>query len=45
MATVTKAQTLGTSKAKIICISGGKHCDLEMARPGLPHYRHALQKA
>ena len=32
MATVTKIETLEASKAKILCISGGKHCDLEMAR-------------
>lgn len=32
MATVTKAETLGTSRAKIICISGGHYCDLELAR-------------
>ena len=31
MATVTKAETLGTSRAKIICISGGEFCDLELA--------------
>ncbi|CAE8648488.1 unnamed protein product [Polarella glacialis] len=32
MATVTKAQTLGASKALILCIAGGNHCDAEMAR-------------
>eukprot|EP00928_Gymnodinium_smaydae_P072035 TRINITY_DN55474_c0_g1_i1.p1 TRINITY_DN55474_c0_g1~~TRINITY_DN55474_c0_g1_i1.p1 ORF type:complete len:687 (-),score=83.52 TRINITY_DN55474_c0_g1_i1:231-2117(-) len=32
MATVTKAETLGVVRAKVICISGGRHCDLEMAR-------------
>ena len=32
MATVTKAQTLNSNKALILCIAGGKHCDAEMAR-------------
>ena len=32
MAVVTKAQTLGVSNATILCISGGRQCDLEMAR-------------
>lgn len=32
MATVTKAQTLGSAQARIICIAGGRHCDLEMAQ-------------
>ena len=32
MATVTKAQTLNSNKALILCIVGGKHCDAEMAR-------------
>ena len=32
MATVTKAQTLNTNKALILCIAGGKNCDAEMAR-------------
>jgi len=32
MAVVTKAQTLGVQKAKIICIAGGPMCDKEMAR-------------
>ena len=32
MAVVTKAQTLGVSSAAILCISGGRQCDLEMAR-------------
>ena len=32
MATVTKAQTLNSNKALILCIAGGKHCDAEMVR-------------
>ena len=32
MATVTKAQTLNSNKALILCIAGGKNCDAEMAR-------------
>ena len=32
MATVTKAQTLNTNKALILCIAGGKNCDAEVAR-------------
>ncbi len=32
MATVTKAHTLHANKARIICISGGPHCDLEVAQ-------------
>jgi hypothetical protein len=32
MATVTMANTLKAQKARIICISGGTHCDLEMAQ-------------
>ena len=32
MATVTKAQTLQTNKALILCVAGGKNCDAEMAR-------------
>ena len=32
MATVTKAQTLNTNKALILCIAGGRNCDAEMAR-------------
>ena len=32
MATVTKAQTLNTNKALILCIAGGKNCDAVMAR-------------
>eukprot|EP00913_Durusdinium_trenchii_P019812 g18624.t1 len=32
MATVTKAQTLNTNKALILCIAGGKNCDAEMGR-------------
>ena len=32
MATVTKAHTLKARKARIICISGGPHCDLEIAQ-------------
>ncbi len=32
MVTVTKAQTLGARKARILCISGGPHCDLEVAQ-------------
>jgi len=30
-AVVTKATTLGSSSARIICIAGGRHCDSEMA--------------
>ena len=32
MAAVTKAQTLNSNKALILCIAGGQHCDAEMAR-------------
>ena len=32
MATVTKAQTLNSNKALILCIAEGKHCDAEMVR-------------
>ena len=32
MATVTKAQTLNTNKARILCIAGDKNCGAEMAR-------------
>ena len=32
MATGTKAQTLKSNKALIICVVGGKHCDARMAR-------------
>mmetsp|Transcript_28674 Transcript_28674/g.66468 ORF Transcript_28674/g.66468 Transcript_28674/m.66468 type:complete len:431 (-) Transcript_28674:100-1392(-) len=32
MATVTKAQTLKSNKALILCIAGGRNCDAEMAR-------------
>ena len=31
MATVTKAQTLNTNKARILCIAGDKNCGAEMA--------------
>ena len=36
MATVTKAQTLNTNKALIVCIAGGKTCDAEIARQPVP---------
>ena len=42
MATVTKAQTLGTSKATILCIAGGPFCDLEMAKQ--PSLVRAIKK-
>ena len=32
MATVTKAQTLNTNKARFLCIAGDKNCGAEMAR-------------
>lgn len=32
MAVVTKAHTLKTRRARIICVSGGPHCDLEVAQ-------------
>jgi len=32
MATVTKAETLGTARAKILCLQGGKYCDQEFQR-------------
>ncbi len=36
MATVTKAQTLSSNKALIICIAGGDHCEAGMARQPAP---------
>ena len=40
MATVTKAQTLNSNKALILCIAGGKHCDAEMVRQHPERYCH-----
>lgn len=32
MAAVTKAQTMGATRIKIMCIQGGRFCDMELAR-------------
>ena len=40
MATVTKAHTLNSNKALILCIAGGKHCDAEMVRQHPERYCH-----
>jgi hypothetical protein len=42
MATVTKAHTLDARKARIVCISGGPHCDLEVAQQ--PRLVRAIKK-
>jgi len=42
MAVVTKAQTMGATKAKIICLRGGRFCDQELARQ--PDLVRAIKK-
>eukprot|EP00927_Polykrikos_kofoidii_P054326 TRINITY_DN48754_c0_g1_i1.p1 TRINITY_DN48754_c0_g1~~TRINITY_DN48754_c0_g1_i1.p1 ORF type:complete len:492 (-),score=71.14 TRINITY_DN48754_c0_g1_i1:220-1521(-) len=42
MAMVTKVQTLGSSRARLICIEGGPFCDLEMSRQ--PHLVKAIRQ-